>query len=87
MSMQTPIEKVIDILQREHNLNKSVWVKLSIDEIKKYLLPYEKKYLRDVADKAWDESSDVFCGYDLPPSAFLANESRKQTYLNQNHPI
>lgn len=98
----TPIEKEIEelkLLQNkypdDHRFNTIIsFVATQIES----LLPYERQYLRDVAEKAWDagETKEKFIGewmresnlyYENIAKEKYDNTPGKQTYLNQKHPL
>lgn len=60
---------------------------------KNNLLPYERQYLRDVAEKAWGQCHESFNDNIVTENGMYSGieynliEEDKQTYLNQNHPL
>lgn len=85
----TPIEKAIEIIkdiadgyvdEKMSDLDKDIVSALykAVNEIDADCKPYERQYLRDVAEKGWDAAIDTIEDHKAPD---------KQTYLNQNHLI
>lgn len=89
---QTPIEMVIEKLRILNNDQWSPKLTDTIKYIRKNVLPYEKTFHRNIAEKAWDECR-VCCyqnseiTYDFVEFDHTYIEKDKQTYLNQNHPL
>lgn len=90
----TPIEKAIAELDlsKYNNANEEhqLFYNNLAEKIKAHLLnflPYERKYLRDSAEKAREASRDYnFVKYERPDILDNPNQD-KQAYLNQNHPL
>lgn len=78
---QTPIEKAMELFG-----------KIIYDSIWEQLISYEKTYHRNISEKAWDASFNSFqIGYSVDPETTevtpVFDDTDKQTYLNQNHPL
>lgn len=90
---QTPIEKAIAELSEMLPVLKGkelITLEKSIKHLET-LLPYEKTYHRNIAEKAWDAGecygwSDCYNQYN-PHDKLQETFSDKQTYLNQKHPL
>lgn len=82
---QTPIEKAISELttwmQQLNAFDEDIsGIGFSIEHLNS-LLPYEKTFHRNIAEKAWDAAKKE--GYSIGDTS----HPNKQTYLNQNHPL
>lgn len=95
---QTPIELVIEKLRILNNDQWSPKLTETIKDIRENAIPYEKQYLRDVAEKALDAAEkytfenvsiehDYVRDMDFIELDYSSIEKDKQTYLNQNHPL
>ena len=78
---QTPIEMVIEKLRILNNDQWSPKLTDTIKYIRENVLPYEKTFHRNIAEKAIDQFGTVNYHSDKKFN------SDKQTYLNQNHPL
>lgn len=87
---QTPIEKAIaDInsqIKHHKNYSNRDWIVSSLQQsvaTLQSLLPYEKQYLRDVAEKVARHIIENYVQKEWNNN----DEYLLQTYLNQNHPL
>lgn len=92
--VQTPIELAIaELKDNISNIDLGVqYTSGMLESIRliRSILPYEKQYLRDVAEKAWDDGADssYLNTSGLNPELNMKRVNNdKQTYLNQNHPL